>query len=190
VIPLVAYSFLGVETVAVTAFEAKSSRSLRLPSQLIAYVILVLYGLLALGETLNVDWRNDHLPTVYNGIANSSDIPSGLSSPVSSSMPVIACWNAGYKTLAGTMNGFLIFSVLSAGNTSLYVASRTLYGLARDVPETNFIGKWLHKASIVVPQTKVPAAALVISALSFIWLPFVQLKGGYAVTAVSRNPDG
>jgi amino acid transporter len=100
---------------------------------------------------------------------------------------VIALWDWGKKELAGFLNGALIFSVLSASNTSLYVASRTLYGLALDVPTTSRAGKILHSFSVVVPQTGVPARALIFSALAFIWLPFINLKQGYAVQYVGSN---
>jgi amino acid transporter len=69
----------------------------------------------------------------------------------------------------------------------LYVSSRTLYGLTREIPDTNWFGRKLHGLSIVVRQTGVPAAALVFSAVSFFWLPFMQLKAGYAIQDVSFN---
>ncbi|KAJ9637660.1 hypothetical protein H2199_007150 [Coniosporium tulheliwenetii] len=180
-IPLVAYMYLGVEIIAVTAFEAKRSKDLRLPSQTIAYVVFFLYFLCTIGEALNVSWTSDHLPKIYGGVGNRHDNYTAPVNPSSTSLPIVAVWQAGYPKLAGFLNGCLIFSVLSASNTSLYVASRTLYGMTREIPETNVVGKCLKKLSLVVPQTGVPAAALVISAISFFWLPFVQLKAGYSV---------
>jgi amino acid transporter len=104
-------------------------------------------------------------------------------------MTVTATWVAGYHNLAGFLNGCLIFSVLSSSNTALYIASRTLYGMTREIPRTNFLGRQLNNLSIVVPKTGVPAAALLVSAVSFFWLPFVQLKGGYAVQDVHDTSD-
>ncbi|KAF1846862.1 uncharacterized protein K460DRAFT_362993 [Cucurbitaria berberidis CBS 394.84] len=181
VIPMVAFGFLGIETVAVTAFEARTSRSLRLPSQSIAYVTLLLYFLCLLGQCLNVPWTDSHLPLIYGGIGDGATDTKDLRNPASSSLTILALWAWGKKHLAGFLNGAMIFSVLSASNTSLYVASRTLYGVARDVPTSNLLGRLIHGLSVVVPKTGVPARALVFSALSFIWLPFVTLKGGYAV---------
>jgi amino acid transporter len=77
----------------------------------------------------------------------------------------------------------MIFSVLSASNTSLYVASRTLYGLAVNVPETNAIGRQLHKIGHVM-DNGIPPWSIVLSALSFLWLPFVVTKGGYTISNV------
>jgi amino acid transporter len=185
VIPLIAYSFLGIEVVAVTAFEAESSKSLRRPSQIIAYITLLLYLLCLLGELLNIQWTNRHLPSIYNGVGDDSSNSATPDNPSSTSMLIIAIWQAGFpKALAGFINGCLIFSVLSASNTSLYVASRTLYGMARDIPKTNWLGRQMHKISLVVPKTGVPAAAILLSAISFFWLPFIQLKKGYAVQYV------
>ena len=188
-IPLIAYSFLGVEIVAVTAFEARDLKSLRGSSQIIAYVILLIYFLCAIGETLNVKWTNSDLPVIYGGVGNStatsttSDTTTG-----SSSMIIIAAVKAGIANMPGFLNGCLLFSVLSASNTSLYVASRTLYGLTRKIPRSaNPFMKIFHSFSFVIPSTGVPAAALIVSAISFFWLPFLQLKGGYAIQAVSRS---
>ncbi|KAF1963310.1 hypothetical protein CC80DRAFT_587744 [Byssothecium circinans] len=181
VIPMVAFGYLGIETVAVTAFEARSSRSLRLPSQIIAYVTTGLYFLCMLGQCLNVSWVSDHLPLIYGGIGNSVTDTKDLKNPSSSRLTILALWDWGKKSLAGFLNAAMIFSVLSASNTSLYIASRTLYGIALDVPTTSRIGRLLHSFSVVVPQTGVPARALVFSALAFFWLPFINLKQGYAV---------
>jgi yeast amino acid transporter len=188
-IPLVAYSFLGIEIIAVTAFEAKNSTSLRWPSRIIAYAVFVLYFLCTIGEILTVGWRDSHLPQIYEGLANSNNNSSSgpITPPNSTSLAVNAAWAAGYHNIAGFLNGCLIFSVLSASNTSLYVSSRTLFGLTHDVPGTNWFGKRVNKLSLVVRQTGVPAAALLFSAVSFFWLPFLQLKAGFAIQDVSCN---
>jgi yeast amino acid transporter len=172
----------------VTAFEAKYSRSLKWPSRIIAYAVFLLYFVCTIGETLTVGWRNSHLPMIYQGVANSTSSANGPTTPPNStSLAVSAAWAAGYQKLAGFLNGCLIFSVLSASNTSLYVSSRTLYGLTREIPDTNWFGNKLRGLSLVVRQTGVPAAALVFSAVSFFWLPFMQLKAGYAIQDVSPN---
>lgn len=184
---MVAFGFLGIENVAVTAFEARSSRSLRFPSQTMAYVTLALYFLCLLGQCLNVSWKSDHLPLIYGGIGDSVTDTKDLINPRSSSLTVIALWEWGQKGIAGFLNGAMILSVMSASNTSLYVASRTLYGLALDIPTTSRMGRLLHSFSVVVPQTGVPARALIFSALAFFWLPFVNLKPGYAVQYVRTS---
>ena len=88
-------------------------------------------------------------------------------------MVAIATWQAGFYNLTGFLNGCLIFSILSSFNSLLYVASRTPYGLKREIPRTTFLGRMLNNLSIVVPKTGVLAAAPLFSALSFFWPPFV-----------------
>jgi hypothetical protein len=137
-----------------------------------------------MAEILTVRWTDAHLPPIYSGVGNSnSTVPPTL--PASYNLAINATFAAGWKTMAGFLNGCFIFSVLSASNTSLYVSSRTLYGLAREIPDTNWVGRKLNKLSGVVRQTGVPAAALLFSAVSFFWLPFLQLKAGYAIQDVS-----
>ncbi|KAN0066848.1 Amino acid permease/ SLC12A domain containing protein [Elaphomyces granulatus] len=164
-IPLVAYSFQGVEAITVTAFEARDASALRWPSRWIAYV------------ALNVAWSDPHLPLIYDDlVARNSTM-----NPPTSRVIIFTTFLAGYQSLAGFLNGCLIFSVLSASNTSLYVSSRTLYGITREMPDTNWLNKQIRRLSLVVPRTGVPAAALLFSAVSFFWLPFLRLKGGYAL---------
>lgn len=182
VFPFIAYGFLGVEVTAVSAFEARDLRSLRIPSQTIAYFIFLLYLFCAIGEFLNVDWNNPDLPPLYGGInreAGTSVIPS----PRSRAITVIATIQAGYKALPGFLNGCIIFSALSASNTSLYIASRTLYGMTRNVSPWQWFS-WLKPIGTVWHKSGVPMLALLLSAISFFWLPFLQLKGGYAIADV------
>lgn len=168
-----------------TAFEAKDSRSLRLPSIIIAPLVFILYFLCLLGQVLNVRWNDPRLPQIYGGFANpKAHGDASQNTPRSSAMIVLATWDYIGPALAGFLNACLIFSVLSAANTSVYVASRTMYGMARDIPDTNKAGYYAHKLSLVVPKTGVPAAGLVFSAVAFFWLPFLQLKSGYAIDAV------
>jgi amino acid transporter len=175
----VAYSFQGVEVIAVTAFEARDASALRWPSRWIAYVVFLLYFLCTIGEALNVKWSDPHLPLIYGDpVAKNSTMNMN---PPTTSVIIFTTFLAGYQSLAGFLNGCLIFSNLSAANTSLYVSSRTLYGITREMPDTNWLNKQIRRLSLVVPRTGVPAAALLFSAVSFFWLPFLQLKGGYAL---------
>ncbi|KAL1979980.1 hypothetical protein VTN96DRAFT_4845 [Rasamsonia emersonii] len=179
-IPLVAYSFQGVEIIALTAFEARDAAAIRWPSRWIAYVVVVLYLLCTVGEALNVCWKDTNLPYIYSGAGNSTTASPPLNPP-SNSMVIIAAWKSGNQNFAGFLNACLIFSALSASNTSLYVGSRTLYGITREMPDTNWFNRRIKRLSLVVKGTGVPAAALLFSAVSFFWLPFLQLKGGYAL---------
>ena len=95
-------------------------------------------------------------------------------------MSIIAASRAGLTQVSGFLNGCYVFSVLSAANTSLYVSSRALYGLALEADESTVAGRCFGKFGIV-DKRKVPVVALAFSALAFWWLPWLQLKGGHGI---------
>jgi yeast amino acid transporter len=178
----VAFSFYGVESIAVTAYEAKYSTSLAWPSRFIPYVIFFFYFLCTIGGALTVSWTAPYLPPIFGVAGNST---ASLDNPPRSDNWVVNITLAsGYNNLAGFLNGCFIFSVLSTSNTALYIASRTLYGMTREIPDSNMLGRILNSLSLVVRQTSVPAAALLFTAVFFIWLPFLQLERGYAIEEV------
>ena len=167
---------------AVTAFEARDLRSLRIPSQTIAYAIVLLYFFCAVGEFLNVEWTNRDLPSLYGGLDKDS-VSNDSSSARSRAIVVIATIQAGYKGMPGFLNACMMFSALSGSNTALYVSSRTLYGMIHNISRWQRFS-WLKPIGTVWHMTEVPMQALLISAISFIWLPFLQLRGGYAIADV------
>ncbi|KAL9038649.1 MAG: hypothetical protein Q9180_003006 [Flavoplaca navasiana] len=60
-IPVVVYGFMGVEVIAVTAFEARNPKALRFPAKWIAYFCFLLEFFLVLGEVLTVHWKDPAL---------------------------------------------------------------------------------------------------------------------------------
>lgn len=65
---MIAYGFISLEMVAITAYEARDLRSLRRPSQTIAYFVSALYLFCVIGELLNVRWTNEALPDILDGM--------------------------------------------------------------------------------------------------------------------------
>src|SRR6266480_1577004 len=128
--PLVAYSYVSVEVVIITAFEARSPKALKWPSRIIAYVITLLMVFDSIGALLNINWTDTRLLQIGIETGNGTAAADGKP-PQSSNMAVIAIWDAGFKSLAGFINGCIVFSLVSVSNTSMYVASRTLYGMTR-----------------------------------------------------------
>lgn len=184
-VPAIAFGFIGVELVSVTAFEARDLRSLRFASQTIAYFVSFIYLFCALGEFLNVEGRDAALPQIYGGISQAS-VEMGQSVHNSTAIIVIAALEAGYTRSAGLLNGCMIFSALSAANTALYLSSRTLYGMTRKINPWRWFGILKFLGS-VWHKTGVPMWALFLSFLAFYWLPFLQLRGGYAIADVSGS---
>ena len=176
-IPITAYAFCGVEIVAVAALEAADARhSLRWhPTQHIAKILLVVYLITVFAFYLNVSWEDPLLVS----------LPERDSSP--SSIVMIAAMNAQIPMLPGFLNGCLIMALASAANTSLYVASRTLYGLARGLRKT---GSWPNRLLCTLGTTNdrgVPAWSLIISSLIFgSWLPITHSLSGYKDQRVSH----
>lgn len=172
-----------MEIVSICGFEAYDRQSLRFPSKWIAYLVFVLYFSCAIGEAVNVSWSNSSLPVLDE---RKRDISS---TSRSKSVLIIAVQQQGISGLPGFLNACIIFAVLSAANTALYVSSRTLFGLTRGIsPHRGWPLSWLSKLGTTTPNTLVPAWALVVSAIAFFWLPFLHLKGGLSITEVSLNP--
>lgn len=185
VVPIIAYGFLGIESLTVTAYEARDLRSIRIPSQVIAYVILALYLFCAIGEFLNVEWKNSGLPSKYINPNNRDSKDAGTHNTRigAGAIIVVAAFETGHKKIAGLLNGSIIFSALSAANSALYVASRVLYGMTRSIDPRSPFAIFRGLGS-VWNRTGVPVRALWISFLGFCWLPFLRLKGGIAIDDV------
>ncbi|PYI11465.1 amino acid transporter [Aspergillus sclerotiicarbonarius CBS 121057] len=180
-IPLTAYAFQGIEVYAMTAFEARDSHALRWPSRWTANIVVVVYIMCTLGEIINIKWHQSVLlPRLQDGVGNSTT--SSTPSPgTSQSMVIIAALNTKNKHMAGFLNGCLLFSVFSAANTSLYVASRTLWGIAESVPNDHWIARQL---AILSKDTRVPVVSLLVSLLAFCWVPFLDLVHNSATKQV------
>lgn len=185
VLPIAAFAWVGIEIVAVTAFEAVTLEDLKLPSQRLPYVTFLVYLVCAIGSGMSVKFNNSALAQIFSVDANSktqSGPPLEFESPVSSSssLIIIAANQVGSFPMAHVFNGFLIFSALSAGNTCLYVASRTLYGLAFNLkgqPHRSRYFQWvIDKIATVKESNKVPVNAVRVSAIAFCWLPFLSLR--------------
>lgn len=107
VIPIIAYGFISVEMIAVTAFEARDLNSLRKSSQLIAYFISALYLFCVVGELLNVEWTNKALPQIFGGVhTDDAGVYGGRSR--SRAVIIIAAVEAGYPKAPGILNGCMI----------------------------------------------------------------------------------
>jgi amino acid transporter len=194
-IPLAVFAYIGIELVTVTAFEAKNPADLRWPARNIAYVILIIYAVTIGGISANVEWFDMNLPEFYSqplistiGVANSTLGHTPIinqTKPLlgTSFAPLIATLEAGssYIQVTTVLLAFLVYSALSCANTNLYVASRTLYGLTRDLDlaSNNWFDSFFAHLNIVTVKWRVPLWSLIASmALVSSWLPFVKLGLG------------
>ncbi|KAF5637773.1 amino acid transporter [Fusarium sp. NRRL 52700] len=71
------------------------------------------------------------------------------------------------------LNAFILFTALTCANTNLYVASRTLFGITRNILSRESMPAALAWFG-VTDRDRVPLRAMVITALAFSWVPFLQ----------------
>jgi amino acid transporter len=172
-LPIAAFAFVGVEITAATAVEASAdTRSRTIPfaplkgpaTQLPLYVAGI-YILAALAMALNIDSSSPNLPSQSWISAN----PNVTITSNSSSAFVQAAEAAQIPYLPSVMSAFILLTAFTSANTLLYVASRTLYGLA-DANKGSKIG-WL---GITTERHHVPVRALFASAF-FCFITYFSL---------------
>ena len=135
-----------------------------------------IYTLGALLVSFDLKWDDVNLPRaswLVSQPANTGHLLKGTSN----SAFIIAGKEAELPGLADFITVGLVVSALTAANTTLYVASRTLFGLTRRVkagPDSpliekffSFLGKTNHR--------KVPMRAILASCC-FCWVPFLYLS--------------
>ncbi|KAF5592313.1 amino acid transporter [Fusarium subglutinans] len=71
------------------------------------------------------------------------------------------------------LNAFILFTALTCANTNLYVASRTLFGITRNIRSGDSMPAALAWFG-VTDRDRVPLRAMVFTALAFSWVPFLQ----------------
>ncbi|KAF3479667.1 dicarboxylic amino acid permease [Arthroderma uncinatum] len=116
------FAYLGTELVGVTVGEAQNPRkTIPRAIKLTFYRILFFYCLSILFLGMVVPFNHPDLL-----FANKS------SNSASASPFVVAIQIAGIKVLPSIFNGCILIFVFSAANSDLYIATRTIYGLARE----------------------------------------------------------
>ena len=190
VIPIAAYAFVGIEIVSAAAIEVQRPQiNLPAAANWIAPVTSLLYLLLLLTFCFNVHWRDPNLPPFY-GIASkeSQNVlqrkdPDYASTPgpTIKSVLVIAAEKAGMPNLGGFLMAALIFAAYNTALIALYVASRTIHGITRDmVSNSDYkIKNWIAYLGVTNRQ-RVPSVAIVASAALFgSWLPALHFVRAY-----------
>jgi amino acid transporter len=178
IIPILTYGFIRVKVESITAFEAKNKSLLRNPARFAAYSILGLHILCFFLEVIVVPWSNKHLPSLQRRTATQDYLkdpwPSrqGFYAVVAIAARQYCLISAGWF-----FNACIIYFCLSASNTALYIASRTIFGLIREIHQFENPRWYLMVFSylgVTTSFTQVPHWALLISAIAFCWLPALQ----------------
>lgn len=123
-----AFTYQGTELVGITAGESKNPRK-TVPAAInkVFFRILFFYILSLLFIGLLVPYNDPKL--------SSSD------SYISSSPFVIAIENSGTRILPDIFNAVILTTIISAGNSNIYVGSRVLYGLSKNKLAPKLVGK-------------------------------------------------
>lgn len=123
-----AFTYQGTELVGVTAGEAANPRKSvprAIKKVIVRILIFYLLSLFLIG--LLVPYNDPKL--------TSND------SYVSSSPFIIAIQNTGVTVLPSIFNGVILITIISAGNSNVYVGSRIMYGLANNKLAPKFLTK-------------------------------------------------
>lgn len=198
-----AFAFLGVEIPAATALEARISarpagkggpvdRSVKFSAIWVPIIAGIIYVLGALLISFDLDPNDSSLPRASwlgsSNTFNSTEYNSTEYNSTEYSAFVISAKRSaisGHQGLADFINVCLLFTQLTAANTTLYVASRTLFSLTKDIhahegsPQITKILAFFGKTN----RRKVPMRALGASCV-FCWVPFLYLKDGTTIGAL------
>lgn len=121
------FAYLGTELVGVTVGEAQNPRkTIPRAIKLTFYRILFFYILSVFLLGMIVPYDSPELLFQVKESAKAGST-NAAASPF-----VVAIQIAQIKTLPGLLNGCILLFVFSAANSDLYIASRTLYGLASE----------------------------------------------------------
>ena len=173
-LPLAAYAFVGIEIFTVTSFEARDPyKDLKFTAKHITWIVAFVYFIIALLTAINVPWDDARLSVYSNqglgGLITTNGTQTGPKSLAIIVMTESAGWNA------APLNAILIWSVLTAANTSLYASSRTMFGLVRRLEGQSkwHIKRLFANLGFVDARTLTPWYAVMLTAAVSFWVPFV-----------------
>jgi amino acid permease len=143
------FAYLGTELIGVTVGEAQNPRkTIPRAIKLTFYRILFFYCLAVFFLGMLVPYNSDKLSFAVD---KASKAATASSSPF-----VVAIKIAGIKALPDILNACILLFTFSASNSDLYIASRTLFGLAQEGHAPR-IFKWTDKRGVPVPALALSA---------------------------------
>jgi len=140
------FAYLGTELIGVTVGEAQNPRkTIPRAIKLTFYRILFFYCLAVFFLGMLVPYNSEELAFANKATAKASASPF-----------VVAIRINGIKHLPGILNACILLFTFSASNSDLYIASRTLYGLAEQGHAPK-IFRWTDKRGVPVPALALSA---------------------------------
>ncbi|KAF2663230.1 amino acid transporter [Microthyrium microscopicum] len=132
VMVIAVFAYLGTELIGVTVGEAQNPRrNIPRAIKLTFWRILFFYVVLIFFLGMIIPYNSDALLKATKAKANTA----------SASPFVAAIVVANIRTLPGLLNVCILFFILSASNSDLYIATRTIYGIAKDGKAPHFLCK-------------------------------------------------
>jgi amino acid transporter len=197
-ISIATFAYVGVEIVAASALEARWPRrnekdetarktsdmslignTVKFTAVFFSVLATFAYSLTGVLASFDIPRDDCQLPRLSWVNSTGTQCYEPPTSNTTSAFVAIAV-QSGIPHLADVFNVFLVFTSLSCANTNLYVASRALFGLTSRLDggsgQSWFLRllSWFGKTN----RHKVPMRAMIFSAVSFWWVPFLQLRGG------------
>ncbi|KAL5118678.1 amino acid transporter [Pleosporales sp. CAS-2024a] len=140
------FAYLGTELIGVTVGEAQNPRkTIPRAIKLTFYRILFFYCLAVFFLGMLVPYNSKDLAAANKKTAKAAASPF-----------VLAIRLAGIKHLPGILNACILLFTFSASNSDLYIASRTLFGLAEQGHAPK-IFRWTDKRGVPVPALAISA---------------------------------
>jgi len=134
------FAYLGTELVGVTVGEAQNPRrTIPKAIKLTFYRILFFYVLSVLLLGMIVPYNSPKLAFANKATSTAAASPF-----------VVAIQIANIKALPGILNACILLFVFSAANSDLYIATRTMYGLASQGKAPKIFA-WTDKRGVPVP---------------------------------------
>ncbi|CBF71399.1 hypothetical protein AN6757.2 [Aspergillus nidulans FGSC A4] len=197
------FAYVGVEIVAASALESALGThrqrldstgveamqrngiligsTVKFSSMYFSLLATVAYSICGLLVSLDIPWNHCNLPRLSWISTTAECLPSapGIQTDTASAFVVIAAESM-IPHLHNVFNAFLVFTCITCASTNLYVASRALFGLTSRL-DGGRGQPWYIQILAFLGRTntrKVPIRAMITSAAAFVWVPFLQLRGG------------
>ncbi|KAL6231206.1 hypothetical protein BDW75DRAFT_248082 [Aspergillus navahoensis] len=197
------FAYVGVEIVAASALESALDThrqsldntgseamqhngtligsTVKFSSMYFSLLATLAYSLSGFLISLDIPWNHCSLPRLSWINTTSECLPSapGIQTDTVSAFVVIAAESM-IPHLHNIFNAFLVFTCVTCASTNLYVASRALFGLTSRL-DGGRGQPWYIQVLAFLGRTnsrKVPIRAMIYSAAAFVWVPFLQLRGG------------
>jgi len=165
---------MGIEGTAVIFPETKSVGEVSKAARWVHWTVYLLYVLTTFAIVLTVPWTDPQLPPIYGTRDVITATPLDIRPPSTTIVTVLAIYRSNV-TFAALVNGCLIFSVISTAHTAICYASRTLFALASRTSGQDRITRHIRNWGSYLNATGLPAKAVFVSVVAFLWLQFLEL---------------